>query len=129
MSTSGPVGSVAGLWRFPVKSMAGERLEQAALTGRGLLGDRAYALIDAETGKVGSAKSVKLFHGILDCRASVTPQLFDGHRVVVLTLVVLLTGCMERRRVFQTCCELRSRQKFLCTRCHAKRFFALQEWA
>jgi uncharacterized protein len=46
MPTTGIIGSVSGLWRFPVKSMRGERLEQAELTGRGLAGDRAYALID-----------------------------------------------------------------------------------
>ena len=51
MATSKLVGSVAGLWRFPVKSMRGEQLEQAEVTERGLLGDRAYALIDAGTGK------------------------------------------------------------------------------
>jgi uncharacterized protein len=34
------------------------------------LGDRAYALIDGETGKVVSAKSVKLFPHILACQAA-----------------------------------------------------------
>jgi uncharacterized protein YcbX len=63
------VGSVAGLWRFPVKSMQGELLEQVEVTARGLVGDRAYALIDVDTGKVVSAKSVKLFPRVLDCRA------------------------------------------------------------
>ena len=51
MATSGIVGAVAGLWRFPVKSMRGELLEQAEFTELGLVGDRAYALIDADTGK------------------------------------------------------------------------------
>lgn len=37
------VGRVAALWRFPVKSMAGERLAQAELGWRGLRGDRQYA--------------------------------------------------------------------------------------
>ncbi len=69
MATSGVVGSVAELWRFPVKSMSGERLDQAELTERGLVGDRAYALIDADTGKVVSAKSVRLFPDLLGCRA------------------------------------------------------------
>lgn len=69
MATNGIVGAVAVLWRFPVKSMAGERLEQAELTEHGLVGDRAYALIDANTGKVVSAKSVKLFPDLFNCRA------------------------------------------------------------
>ncbi|HXQ10667.1 MAG TPA: MOSC N-terminal beta barrel domain-containing protein [Caulobacteraceae bacterium] len=63
------VGTVAELWRFPVKSMAGERLEAAELTTGGIVGDRAYALIDVETRNVVSAKSVRLFPGILNCRA------------------------------------------------------------
>jgi len=70
MATSGMVGTVAGLWRFPVKSMRGERLEQAELTEHGLVGDRAYALIDAHTGKVASAKSVRLFPDLFGCRAA-----------------------------------------------------------
>jgi uncharacterized protein YcbX len=64
------VGSVAELWRFPVKSMKGEQLQEAAVTEQGVLGDRVYALIDAETGKVVSAKSVKRFPDLLGCRAA-----------------------------------------------------------
>ena len=70
MATSGTVGAVAGLRRFPVKSMRGERLEQAELTEHGLVGDRAYALIDEDTGKVASAKSVRLFPDLFGCRAA-----------------------------------------------------------
>jgi uncharacterized protein YcbX len=70
MATNEIVGSVAGLWRFPVKSMRGERIEQAELTARGIVGDRAYALIDTDTGKVVSAKSVRLFPGMLGCQAT-----------------------------------------------------------
>ena len=70
MATIKVVGSVAGLWRFPVKSMRGERLDQTELTARGLLGDRAYALIDADTGKVVSAKSVRLFPDLFGYQAT-----------------------------------------------------------
>ena len=69
MVTSERVGSVAELWRFPVKSMRGERLDDVELDEHGLLGDRVYALVDAETGKVVSAKSVRLFPDLLQCRA------------------------------------------------------------
>jgi uncharacterized protein len=64
------IGSVVALWRFPVKSMGGEQVDAADLTAHGLVGDRAFALIDAVTGKVVSAKSVRLFPGVLDCRAA-----------------------------------------------------------
>ena len=62
-------GSVAELWRFPVKSMQGDQVPDVEVTARGIMGDRAHALIDAETGKVASAKSVKLFPELLACRA------------------------------------------------------------
>jgi uncharacterized protein YcbX len=79
MATSGIVGAVAGLWRFPVKSMRGERLEQAEFTDHGLVGDRAYALIDVETAKVVSAKSVRLFPDLFACQAAfVEPPRSDG---------------------------------------------------
>jgi len=50
------VGTVASIHRYPVKSMLGEELETAALDQRGVVGDRRYAVIDDETGKVVSAK-------------------------------------------------------------------------
>ena len=68
--TDGPAGSVKEIWRFPVKSMKGERLTEVAVTSQGLVGDRAYALVDVETGKVASAKSVRLFPSLLACTAS-----------------------------------------------------------
>lgn len=39
------VGKVLGLWRFPVKSMAGEQLAEADLTWSGLAGDRKWAFV------------------------------------------------------------------------------------
>src|SRR5262249_53597571 len=69
MAIGEDIGSVARLWRFPVKSMGGEQLDGVELTKRGILGDRAYALIDKDTGKVVSAKSVRLFPNLLDCKA------------------------------------------------------------
>jgi MOSC domain-containing protein len=50
-------GSVASLWRYPVKSMLGEELSASEVTERGLLGDRAYALMDSADGKAATAKN------------------------------------------------------------------------
>lgn len=50
------VGTIAELWRFPVKSMLGERLQSVAVTAGGLIGDRAWALRDLRTGNIVSAK-------------------------------------------------------------------------
>jgi uncharacterized protein len=66
------VGAIAALWRFPVKSMPGERLETAEVTERGIVGDRAYALIEVETGKVVSGKNPRLGPAMLACRVEFT---------------------------------------------------------
>lgn len=38
------------LWRYPVKSLQGERVDAIDLTKQGLTGDRSYAIFDATTG-------------------------------------------------------------------------------
>lgn len=63
-------GRVVGIWRYPVKSMMGEALESTEVTGRGVLGDRAYALVDVETGKVVSAKNPRRWPNLFGFRAS-----------------------------------------------------------
>ena len=42
--------TVAELWRFPVKSLLGERLDAAELGSEGVTGDRGWALFDVGTG-------------------------------------------------------------------------------
>jgi len=69
MTMAEEVGTIAALWRFPVKSMLGEELDATDVSSSGLAGDRAYALIDAATGKVVSAKNPRLWPNILGCRA------------------------------------------------------------
>jgi uncharacterized protein YcbX len=41
---------VAELWRYPVKSLGGEQVDEAEVTPSGLMGDRTYAIFDATTG-------------------------------------------------------------------------------
>lgn len=41
---------VEEIWRYPVKSLQGERLDEVEVEASGLLGDRAYAIFDTETG-------------------------------------------------------------------------------
>lgn len=75
-------GSVRGLWRYPVKSMLGEELQACELTGRGFVGDRAYALVDAENGKVASTKNPRKWARLFECRA----ELLDGSSGVRITM-------------------------------------------
>jgi uncharacterized protein YcbX len=55
-STGQLVGTVAELWRYPVKSMLGEQRARLQFTQRGVVGDRAWALRDPATGRIASAK-------------------------------------------------------------------------
>ncbi len=69
-NTNQAVGTVVSLWRYPAKSMQGEELNAAEITERGVLGDRAYALVDAVDGKVGSAKNPRKWPNLFDFRAA-----------------------------------------------------------
>lgn len=60
------VGSVSALWRYPVKSVLGEPLREAPLTAAGVAGDRAFAIVDVESGKVASAKRPQLWRRMLE---------------------------------------------------------------
>jgi uncharacterized protein YcbX len=64
--------SVGAIWRYPVKSMLGEELNAAEVTGRGLLGDRQFAVVDPATGKVAGAKNPRKWGNFLDFRAAYT---------------------------------------------------------
>ncbi len=73
-------GVVTELWRYPVKSMLGERREFLHVNTRGVLGDRLYAVRDRD-GKLGSGKNTRRFRridGLFGCRAS-----YDGAVPVV----------------------------------------------
>jgi uncharacterized protein YcbX len=65
-----PQGSVASLWRYPVKSMLGEELSAIETTERGLLGDRAYALVDSADGKAATAKNPRKWPTLFGFRAT-----------------------------------------------------------
>jgi MOSC domain-containing protein len=63
--------TVLELWRYPVKSLLGERLDAAEVEPRGLQGDRRFAVTDRE-GKLGSGKTTtrfRLLPGLFDLRA------------------------------------------------------------
>jgi uncharacterized protein len=80
-------GTVVSMWRYPVKSMLGEELNSSYVTERGLIGDRTYALIDQETGKVASAKNPRKWGKLFDFRAAFidTPQVAENIPPVRIT--------------------------------------------
>lgn len=88
MTTAGPgIGTVAALHRYPVKSMLGEELDAADVGPHGLLGDRAYAVVDAEDGTVASAKHPRKWARLLQMRAEFVSEPEPGAQPppVVLT--------------------------------------------
>ncbi|MDA0268713.1 MAG: MOSC N-terminal beta barrel domain-containing protein [Cyanobacteria bacterium] len=82
------VGSIASLWRYPVKSMLGEALNASEVTSHGLLGDRAYALLDTQSGRVASAKNPKKWAKLLEFTATFAepPQPVDPIQPVKIAL-------------------------------------------
>lgn len=62
--------TVGRLWHHPVKSMQGEPVDEVFLGPGGLVGDRAYGLVDVATGRLISAKRPKRYGALLNCRAS-----------------------------------------------------------
>ena len=82
------LGSVVSLWRYPVKSMMGEELNAADLTERGVLGDRAYAVVDSSNGKVASAKNPKKWPKLFDFRAALVEAPHIGEKIPPLRITL-----------------------------------------
>ncbi len=81
-------GSVVSLWRYPVKSMMGEELNASFLTERGLLGDRAFAVVDSSTGKVASAKEPRKWAKLFDFRAAYVSPPSNGGELPPVQITV-----------------------------------------
>jgi uncharacterized protein YcbX len=58
---------VREIWRYPVKSMAGERLAHGDIGWHGLWGDRGWAVRSADTGEIHNAKR---FPRLMQCSAT-----------------------------------------------------------
>ena len=68
------MASVVEIWRYPVKSMAGERLDECAITDRGLEGDRRWAFIDHSPNRDGKWFNIKQHAPLMTYHA----RLVDG---------------------------------------------------
>lgn len=87
-SAASVVGTVVSLWRYPVKSMMGEELNATEVAEQGLVGDRAYALMDSATGNVVSAKNPRRWSKLFDFRAALAepPEIGQKLPAVQITL-------------------------------------------
>ncbi|MCQ3812709.1 MAG: MOSC domain-containing protein [Acidimicrobiia bacterium] len=62
--------SISELWRYPVKSMGGERVQSLELRTSAVVGDRRWAVRSAETGKIASAKRPRPYGKLLEWAAA-----------------------------------------------------------
>ncbi len=111
-TTQTVVGSVVSLWRYPVKSMMGEELNATDVTERGLLGDRAYALMDPVTSKVASAKNPRKWGKLFDFRAAyiTPPRLGEQMPPVRVTLPDSTTVTSAQRDLYDILSKVLGRE-------------------
>ena len=62
---------VAELWRYPVKSLGGERLDAAEIGPDGIAGDRRVLVLDADTGRIVTSRRKP---SLLGLRATLGPD-------------------------------------------------------
>ena len=80
------IGTVRELWRFPVKSMGGERLDQVDVDARGVRGDRLWAVRDVERAVITSAKKLPV---LLQCTARyLSPPGPDRHPAAIPAVAI-----------------------------------------
>ena len=69
------VGTIAEIWRHPVKSMAGEQLENCSVGSLGIPGDRGWALRDEVTTEITNGKRIPL---LMQCAARYQAEPSNG---------------------------------------------------
>jgi uncharacterized protein YcbX len=75
------LGRVAQCWRYPVKSMQGQRRWELSITASGVDGDRAWAVIDVAAERILSAKRTA---ALLEARATDDAiELPDGSTIAI----------------------------------------------
>lgn len=63
------MATVTEIWRYPVKSMAGEQMDSALITEHGLEGDRRWAFIDGSPNRAGKRLTIRQHERLMSYRA------------------------------------------------------------
>src|SRR5580765_7857293 len=71
------IGTVEQIWRYPVKSMAGEKLQECEVGSLGLPGDRGWAIRDEEKSEVKTGTRIPL---LMRCASSYREE--PGHEYI-----------------------------------------------
>ncbi|MEP6819646.1 MAG: MOSC N-terminal beta barrel domain-containing protein, partial [bacterium] len=61
------IGTIQQIWRYPVKSMAGERLVDCTVGPLGLPGDRGWAIRDEEKSEIKTGTRIPLLMQCASC--------------------------------------------------------------
>src|SRR6188474_1965999 len=69
------IGTVKQIWRYAVKSMAGEPLEASSVGTLGIPADRGWAIRDETTGEITNGKHLPL---LMQCEARYRESPVDG---------------------------------------------------
>lgn len=89
-------GRIVAIRRHPLKSAQGEDIASAEIGARGIPGDRAWALVDRETGRIASAKLPRLWASLLAVRPAFVAEPVAGAppplRIVLPDGRVVFTG-------------------------------------
>lgn len=81
------------MWRYPIKSMGGERVDSLELRVSAIVGDRRWAVRNIETGKIASAKRPRPYGQLLDWSANTQ---VDGRVIVTApTAEVAAAGTIQ----------------------------------
>jgi len=106
------LGVISEIWRFPVKSMQGGRVQQCSVSKQGLLGDRCWAMRDEARKEVQWGKK---YPQLMLCKACYRDEpTSSGIQPVNITFPDGITLGSDDDAVHQKLTELVSRKATLC---------------
>lgn len=91
MTSSVLVGQVSEVWRYPVKSMAGEALPRSPIGAKGIWGDRGWAVRDERVGEIRGAKKIP---ALMQCFARYAEEPGEGQ--IPNAIITLPNGTLIR---------------------------------
>src|ERR1700730_10537627 len=71
------MAAVVEMWRYPVKSMAGESIDSCVVSEKGLHGDRRWALVDGTPNRAGKPLTIREEERLLTYRARLAGGLVE----------------------------------------------------
>ncbi|MEJ7714017.1 MAG: MOSC N-terminal beta barrel domain-containing protein [Pyrinomonadaceae bacterium] len=86
------IGKVSEIWRYPVKSMGGEKLENCSVGSLGIPGDRGWALRDEVAGEMRGAKYMPK---LMQCSARYREEPTTADKIPHVEIILPDGTCIE----------------------------------